>query len=74
MLMLFLIFSLGLVGSSAAGAEVFVSGTENYPTFRIPAILRMDNGELLVFAEGRHGGDHGWNDIGEKHWATSCFD
>ena len=46
-----------------SGTDVFVSGTENYPTFRIPAALRLANGDLLVFAEGRHGGDHGWNDI-----------
>merc|ERR1712166_6518 len=46
-----------------SGTDVFVSGTENYPTFRIPAALRLANGELLMFAEGRHGGDHGWNDI-----------
>jgi hypothetical protein len=50
------------------GVDVFVSGTENYPTFRIPAILAMDNGDLLVFAEGRHGGDHGWNDIGKYRY------
>ena len=59
-----------------SGTDVFVSGTENYPTFRIPAALRLANGELLMFAEGRHGGDHGWNDIvmkrssdGQKHEA-----
>jgi hypothetical protein len=40
------------------GVDVFVSGTENYPTFRNPAILDPCNGQrrlLLVFAEGRHG-------------------
>lgn len=37
------------------GVDVFVSGKENYPTFRIPSIQRLSNGDLLVFAEGRHG-------------------
>lgn len=32
---------------------VFQSGTEGYNTFRIPAILRAPNGDLLAFAEGR---------------------
>ncbi|MBO9730708.1 MAG: exo-alpha-sialidase [Chitinophaga sp.] len=32
---------------------VFVSGTDGYKTFRIPAIIRLPNGELLAFAEGR---------------------
>ena len=32
---------------------VFQSGTEGYHTFRIPAIVRAPNGDLLAFAEGR---------------------
>lgn len=44
---------------------VFKSGTEGYHTFRIPAILRAANGDLLAFAEGRkhHGGDTGDIDL-----------
>lgn len=45
----------GALQSNDEGVDVFVSGTENYPTFRIPSILRLNNGDLLVFAEGRHG-------------------
>jgi len=46
-------------------ADVFVSGEDGYHTFRIPAIIRAANGELLAFAEGRvnHGGDSGDIDI-----------
>ncbi len=32
---------------------VFENGTDGYNTFRIPAIVRGDNGDLLAFAEGR---------------------
>ncbi|MEQ9459972.1 MAG: exo-alpha-sialidase [Phycisphaeraceae bacterium] len=33
--------------------EVYVSGTNGYNTFRIPAIVKATNGDLLAFAEGR---------------------
>lgn len=35
---------------------VFVSGTEGYKSFRIPAIIRLPNKELLAFCEGRVNG------------------
>ncbi|MFN8254554.1 MAG: sialidase family protein [Bacteroidales bacterium] len=35
---------------------VFKSGTEGYKTFRIPAIIKIGNGNLLAFAEGRTDG------------------
>ena len=37
-------------------SDVFVSGTEGYHTFRIPAIIQAKNGNLIAFAEGRKGG------------------
>ena len=43
--------------------DVFTSGREGYPCYRIPAALRLANGHLLLFAEGRRGGDTGANDI-----------
>ena len=44
---------------------VFVSGTEGYRTFRIPALIRLPSGDLLAFAEGRRNGmaDFGHIDI-----------
>ncbi len=35
---------------------VFVSGTEGYKSFRIPAIIGLPNGDLLAFCEGRVNG------------------
>ncbi|MEP6684034.1 MAG: sialidase family protein [Parafilimonas sp.] len=41
---------------------VFVSGTEGYKSFRIPAIIKLPNGSLLAFCEGRV---HGSGDFGD---------
>ena len=45
--------------------EVFVSGTEGYHTFRIPALLVTKKGTLLAFCEGRKTSraDHGDIDL-----------
>ena len=32
---------------------IFLSGTEGYKTFRIPAIVTTNSGKILAFAEGR---------------------
>ncbi|MBI5381911.1 MAG: exo-alpha-sialidase [Opitutae bacterium] len=53
-----LMLALLLAGTAVARAEltevvVFRSETEGYHTFRIPAIVRAPNGDLLAFAEGR---------------------
>ena len=43
-------------GARAGGArqvDVFVSGTEGYHTFRIPALLVTPDGTLLAICEGR---------------------
>ena len=41
--------------------DLFVSGTDGFHTYRIPALLATHAGTLLAFCEGRrhHGGDHG---------------
>lgn len=44
-------------------ADVFVSGTDGYNTYRIPAIIRAADGTLLAFAEGRVGGRGDSGDI-----------
>lgn len=44
---------------SAFGAEevdVFISGEDGYDTYRIPAIIKTQNGHLLAFCEGRKNG------------------
>ncbi|MEO6283172.1 MAG: sialidase family protein [Dyadobacter sp.] len=46
-----------------AQTPVFVSGTEGYKSFRIPAIVRAPNGNLLAFAEGRVAGSGDFGDI-----------
>ena len=59
--------SAALSAATRAPAEVtvFKAGQEGYHTFRIPAIIRAKNGEILAFAEGRKNGagDHGDIDI-----------
>jgi len=45
-----------LLGAKAQDVPVFTSGTEGFKSFRIPAITRLANGELLAFAEGRVNG------------------
>lgn len=37
----------------AREVPVFISGTEGYSSFRIPAIIRLPGNELLAFCEGR---------------------
>jgi sialidase-1 len=45
--------------------DVFVAGEGGYHTYRIPAVLRAANGDLLAFCEGRKngGGDAGDIDL-----------
>ena len=50
-------------GAPPAPVDVFVSGQEGYPCYRIPAVLRLPSGTILLFVEGRRGGDTGPNDI-----------
>jgi sialidase-1 len=61
----------GATGATGAGptarrrgaSEPFVSGTEGYDTFRIPAVLTTPSGTVLAFAEGRVGGSSDTGDI-----------
>lgn len=39
--------------SSQTKVPVFISGNEGHQSYRIPAIIGLQNGELLAFAEGR---------------------
>lgn len=65
-----LILALAAAARAAAPAiidqtDLFVAGQDGYHTYRIPAIIRAQNGTLLAFAEGRKsaGGDAGDIDI-----------
>ena len=42
---------------------VFVSGTDGYQSYRIPALIRLPDGELLAFCEGRVGGSNDFGNI-----------
>ncbi len=68
---LLLLAATALVALSRAAApavvqtDVFVSGTDGYHTYRIPAVIRAADGALLAFCEGRKsgGGDSGNIDL-----------
>lgn len=54
---------------------VFVSGNEGYKSYRIPAIVKAPNGDLLAFCEGRvnNAGDFGDIDIVMKRSTDNGF-
>lgn len=54
-----------LVIAQTQRTTVFRSGEDGYLSYRIPAIISLNNGELLAFCEGRKNGasDFGDNDI-----------
>jgi sialidase-1 len=61
-----LLFGLPFAARAAvAKTDVFVSGNEGYHTFRIPTVIRAQNGDVLAFCEGRKigGGDAGDIDL-----------
>jgi len=60
-LLIFLFCSIKLFAQFKA-VPVYVSGTEGYKSFRIPAIIKAPNGDLLAFSEGRV---HGAGDFGD---------
>jgi sialidase-1 len=66
-LVLTLVVSAALAAAAPAvdQTDVYISGQDGYHTYRIPAIVRAANGQLLAFAEGRKsaGGDAGNIDI-----------
>lgn len=54
-----------LCTAQAQEVVVFKSGQEGYASYRIPAIVKNKNGNLIAFSEGRvdHAGDYGNVDI-----------
>lgn len=55
--------TVGFIPEGISQSDVFVSGTEGYDTFRIPAILVTKQGTVLAFCEGRKGGRGDAGDI-----------
>ncbi|WP_206784641.1 exo-alpha-sialidase [Amycolatopsis sp. MtRt-6] len=58
------------VGAATAQADVastlvFTKNTEGHDCYRIPTIVKANNGDLLAFAEGRNGGATFCNDLGK---------
>ncbi len=51
------VFLCPLPSASADTVTVFQSETDGYNVYRIPAIVRAANGDLLAFCEAREGGD-----------------
>lgn len=50
------------------GVDVFSNGEQGYACFRIPSLLRLPNGQVALFAEGRNGtcSDYAPTDIVRK--------
>jgi sialidase-1 len=60
-ILIFLFFSIKIFAQSNT-VPVYVSGTGGYKSFRIPALIKAPNGDLLAFCEGRV---HGAGDFGD---------
>ena len=60
-----LLLTLLIVNGQQKEVPVFISGQDGYKSFRIPAIIRLPDGKLIAFCEGRVNGpgDFGNNDI-----------
>lgn len=58
-----LCFLTSLISLSQEVSRVFISGTEGHKSYRIPAIIRLPDGQLLAFAEGRVNGSNDFGDI-----------
>lgn len=62
------LFAFALFATIASKAQekevpVFVSGTDGYKSYRIPAIIRAPDGDLLAFCEGRRNGASDFGNI-----------
>ena len=61
-IIVFSIFSTQIVAQSKA-VPVYVGGRDGYKSFRIPAIVKAKNGDLLAFCEGRVNGMDDYGNI-----------
>ena len=63
---LFIAFSISLNAQSIASFNeqaLFINDTNGYPCYRIPAIVKAANGDLLAIAEGRKNGCGDFGDV-----------
>ncbi len=51
--------------AAVGSTVVYQERSEGYDCFRIPAVLKANNGDLLAFAEGRNGGNRFCSDAGD---------
>jgi sialidase-1 len=58
-----LIATVQLAKAQTIGITVFESGTEGHKIYRIPAIIKLPNKNLLAFCEGRVNGGGDFGDI-----------
>lgn len=63
LLVLFAILSCFVLFAQQKSVPVFISGNDDYKSFRIPAIIKLTDGQLLAFAEGRVGGSGDFGNI-----------
>ena len=63
LLVLFTIVSGTVLFAQQKSVPVYISGNEGYKSFRIPAIIKLTDGQLLAFAEGRVGGSGDFGNI-----------
>lgn len=52
-----------LISPAQKKIPVFTSGTEGYKSFRIPGIIRLPDGDILAFCEGRVNGSDDFGNI-----------
>ncbi len=57
--------SLGTAQADVANTVVFKQNTDGHDCYRIPTVVKANNGDLLAFAEARNGGAKFCADLGE---------
>ena len=72
-LSILILLNIIVINGQQRETPVFNAGNDGYKSFRIPAIVRLSNGVLLAFCEGRVNGkgDFGNNDIVMKRSADN---
>ena len=56
----------GIARADHPATMIFEAGQDGYPVYRIPAIVKAANGDLLAFCEARQGGDASEIDLVQK--------